>query len=66
MNALMENDWVLIHYNEACKHCGVPADLHRNADAPPETMPHSVYGWLTCRNFERCTPPMAAYGVLEE
>jgi hypothetical protein len=51
-------------YNEACATCGVPADLHRGPDDPPETTPHSAWGWLTCRQFVRCDPPRAAYGEL--
>lgn len=52
-----------VEYNEACATCGVPADVHRSADAPPETSPHAVWGWLTCRAFVHCVPPRAAYGA---
>lgn len=60
MEANIEEDYLF--YNEACATCGVPADLHRSHDAPPETLPHSTWGWLTCRKFVRCNPPRPAYG----
>ena len=51
-------------HNEACAFCGVPRDIHRGPDAPPETSPHTTWGWLSCRDFHRCDSPRAAYGDL--
>jgi hypothetical protein len=61
---LLEHGFV--RYNEACATCGIPRDIHLNADDIRCVTLHSVWGDRNkCRIFVRCRPPRAAYGWLE-
>ncbi len=52
-------------FNEACRHCGIPADLHLGPDDPQVPTLHSQWGDRNrCRTFARWAPPRAAYGTL--
>lgn len=52
-------------YNEACATCGIPRDIHLGPKDKSSDLPHSIWGDLNrCREFKRCEPPKAAYGVL--
>lgn len=61
-------EWKIIDipfYNEACATCGIPRDLHLGPNDEIRSTPETNWGDLNkCREFKRCDPPKAAYGVL--
>ncbi len=52
-------------FNEACRHCGIPADLHLGPDDALVATLHTIWGDRNrCRDFARWSPPRAAYGTI--